>query len=273
MSATIISVATTGAWPGKEDNPAVPITPEEIAKDVIECYHAGASVAHLHMRDEQGRGSMDKDLFKKTVDLIRSECDILINLTTSGALDATNETRQAHLRLLRPDLASYDAGTMNWMHAGIFENHPAFLEELGMTMQEIGVKPEIEVFDTSFLYNALYYQSKGVLKSPLFIQFVLGAPGGIAATVENLVFLKNLLPEDAVWSAFGIGKNHLPILYATLALGGHIRVGMEDNVMYRKGELATSNAQFVRRAVRIIEEMDRKVATVEEAANILGVRK
>jgi len=162
---------------------------------------------------------------------------------------------------------------MNWMHAGIFENHPAFLEELGLTMQEIGVKPEIEVFDTSFLYNALYYQSKGVLKSPLFIQFVLGAPGGIAATVENLVFLKNLLPEDAVWSAFGIGKNHLPILYATLALGGHIRVGMEDNVMYRKGELATSNAQFVRRAVRIIEEMDRKVATVEEAANILGVRK
>lgn len=273
MAKTMITVATTGAWPTKENNPKVPMTPQEIAEDVYECWQAGAAIAHLHMRDDHGKGTMDKERFKETVSLIREKCDIILNLTTSGDLNATDETRMAHLIELRPEMASYDAGTMNWGHNSIFMNHPAFLEKLGLTMQEIGVKPEIEVFDAGMFYNALYYLKKGVLKWPVHFQFVLGAPGGMTATVENLVFLKGLLPaENITWSALGIGAGHLPIMYAALALGGHLRVGMEDNVFYAKDRLAKSNAEFVERTGRMIREFNNEVATPAEARQILGLK-
>lgn len=273
MDKTIITVAPTGAWPTKKDNPNVPMTPKEIAEDVYECYKAGAAIAHLHMRDDEGRGTMDKERFEETVTLIREKCDIIINLTTSGDLYATDETRQAHLKSIRPEMASYDCGSMNWQHTSVFLNTPAFLEQLGKTMQEYGIKPEIEIFDAGMIYNAQYYVKKRILKEPLHYQFVLGAAGGIAATVENLVFLKNLIPSNSTWSAFGIGKAHIPIMLATIALGGHIRVGMEDNVMFAKGQLAESNAQFVTRAANIIKESGNKVATPDEAREILGLRK
>jgi len=271
MADTIITVAPTGAWPTKEHNPAIPLTPREIADDVFECWQAGAAVAHLHMRDNEGKGTMDKGRFIETVGRIRERCDVVLNLTTSGDLNATDETRMAHLIELKPELASYDAGTMNWMHSTLFVNHPAFLEKLADVMNQNGVKPEIEVFDAGMFYNAMHYMKKGVLRGPGYFQFVLGAAGGIGATVENLVFLKSLLPSDAVWSAFGIGAAHLPILFATLALGGHIRVGMEDNVFYAKGRLAKNNAEFVARAGRIIREANRTVATPSSARKILGL--
>lgn len=269
----IITVAPTGAWPSKKDNPAIPLTPKEIAEDVFECWQAGAAIAHLHMRDDKGMGTMDKNLFKETVGLIREKCDIVLNLTTSGDLNATDDTRMAHLAEIKPELGSYDCGSMNWMHNSLFLNPPAFLEKLGTVMNESGVKPEIEIFDGGMIYNAQYYLKKGILKAPLHYQFVLGAAGGMAATVENLVFLKGLIPADATWSALGIGKGHLPILYTALALGGHVRVGMEDNVIYSKGRLAKSNAEFVERTVRIIREMDKEQATSDEARTILGVTK
>ena len=272
MAKTIITVATTGAWPTKADNPNVPMTPEDISNDVYECWKSGAAIAHLHMRDANGKGTMDKSLFEKTVMLIREKCDIVINCTTSGDLNATDETRQAHLKSIRPEMASYDCGSMNWMNSTLFINHPKFLEELGLTMQEYNVKPEIEVFDSSFIYNALHYVNKGVLKTPVHYQLVLGAAGGTAATVENLVYLKNLIPEGSTWSAFGIGRGHMPILYATIALGGHIRVGMEDNVYYSKGKLSSSNAQFVERAARIIKEYGNDVATPDDAREMLSLR-
>jgi len=273
MSKTIITIATTGAWPTKENNPAVPLTPKEIAEDVYECWQAGAAVAHLHMRDAQGKGTMDKELFKETVSLIRAKCDIVLNLTTSGDINATDETRMAHLIELKPEMASFDAGSMNWMHAALFINHPAFLEKLGTVMIENGVKPEIEVFDAGMLYNALYYMKKGVIQAPPHFQFVLGAAGGTTATVENLVYLKGLLPPGATWSALGIGAGHLPIQFATLALGGHVRVGMEDNVMYAKGRLAKNNAEFVARAGRLIREANNEVATPDDARAILSLKK
>lgn len=273
MQKVIISVAPTGAWPTKEHNPNIPLTPQEIAEDVYECWKAGAAIAHLHMRDENGKGTMSKERFAETVKLIRSKCDILLNLTTSGDLNATDETRMAHLIELKPELASYDAGSMNWMHNSLFINHPHFLEKLGKTMMENGVKPEIEVFDAGMLYNALYYMKKGVITSPGHYQFVLGAAGGTAATVENLVYLKSLLPADSTWSALGIGAGHLPILFATLALGGHVRVGMEDNVLYAKDRLAKSNAEFVERAVRLIKEANKEVAKPADAAKILNLKK
>lgn len=273
MAKVIITVAPTGAWPTKEHNPNIPLTPREIADDVYSCWQAGASIAHLHMRDEQGRGTMNKERFAETVKLIREKCDIVLNLTTSGDLEATDETRMAHFIELKPELASFDAGTMNWMHSSLFINHPHFLEKLGKTMLENGVKPEIEVFDAGMLYNALYYMKKGVLASPGHYQFVLGAAGGTAATVENLVYLKSLLPPDSTWSAFGIGAGHIPIMYAAIALGGHVRVGMEDNVYYAKNRLAKSNAEFVERAARLIKEANQEVATPDDARKILNLKK
>ena len=273
MSKVIITVAPTGAWPSKKDNPAIPLTPREIAEDVYECWQAGAAVAHLHMRDEQGQGTMCKEKFKETVALIREKCDIVLNLTTSGDLQATDETRMAHLVEIKPELASYDCGTMNWAHNSVFYNTPSFLEKLGQTMQENGVKPEVEIFDGGMIYNSLYYLKKGVLKAPVHYQFVLGVPGGMEATVQNLVFLQGLIPEGSTWSALGVGKGHLPILYAALALGGHIRVGMEDNVLYDKGVLAKNNAQFVERTARIVREINRTPASPDDARAILGLQK
>ena len=173
---------------------------------------------------------------------------------------------------LRPEMASYDCGSMNWLHTSVFENSPSFLEKLGHKMQECDVKPEIEVFDAGMVYNALYYLKKGVLKAPLHFQFVLGAAGGMAATVENLVFLKSLIPEDSTWGALGIGKGHLPILYTALALGGHVRVGMEDNIFYAPKQLAKSNAEFVERTKRIAAEIGKEIATPDEARKMLNLK-
>lgn len=269
MADTIITVATTGAFPTKADNPAIPLTPREIADDVYECWQAGAAIAHLHMRDDDGKGTMDTRRFVETVGRIRERCDIVLNLTTSGDLNATDETRMAHLIELKPEFASYDAGSMNWMHSTLFINHPSFLVKLAAVMAENGVRPEIEIFDPGMFYTAMHYIKNGILNAPAYFQFVLGAAGGIAATVENLVFLKGLLPPKTPWSAFGIGSGHLPILYATLALGGHIRVGMEDNVLYAKGRLAKSNAEFVARAARLVVEANNQVATPEKARKLL----
>lgn len=270
---TIITVAPTGAWPTKENNPNIPLTPKEIADDVYECYKAGAAVCHLHMRDDEGKGTMDKAKFEETVALIKEKCDIVINLTTSGDVVSTDETRMAHIESIKPDLGSFDCGSMNWMHSSVFVNHPKFLEKLGLLMQEVETKPEIEIFDAGMVYNSLYYLKKGVLKSPLHYQFVLGAAGGSTATVENLVYLKSLIPEGSTWSALGIGRGHVPIMLATVALGGHLRVGMEDNVMFSPTELAESNAQLVKRAADIIRIAGNEVATPDDAREILGLKK
>lgn len=273
---TIITVATTGAWPKKENNPNVPMTPEEIAEDVYACWKAGAAMAHLHMRDDQGNGTMDKEKFKKTLELIRAhkDCDIIVNMTTSGDLNATDETRQAHLKELHPEMASYDCGSMNWLHTSLFLNPPKFLEELGVTMQENNVKPEIEAFDPGMIANAAYYLKKGILKAPLHFQFCMGCANGIPGTMKNLIFMKETMDElcpGSTWSCFGVGHSAMEMLYGAVALGGGIRVGMEDNVMYAKGQLAESNVQFVERAKRVIEEYGKQAATPAEARQILGL--
>lgn len=272
----IITVATTGAWPSKKDNPNVPLTPEEIARDVYACWKAGASVCHLHMRDDSGAGTMDVEKFRKTKELIRAyrDCDIIINMTTSGDIYATDETRMLHLRELRPELGTFDCGSMNWQHNALFLNPPKFLEQLGLTMQEYGVKPEIEAFDPGMIYNAAYYIKKGVLKAPVHFQMCMGAAGGIEGTTKNLLFMVETMQSVApgsTWSCFGVGRTAMEILYAGVALGGHVRVGMEDNVFYAKGTLATGNVQFVERAARVIREYGLEVATSAEAREILSI--
>ena len=268
----ILTVAHTGAWPQKSDTPNVPLTPEEIADDVYACWKAGASVSHIHVRNDEGKPSMEFAKFEKAVKLIRERCDIVLNLTTSGGIGLTDDERMKPFIELRPEMASYDCGSMNWMHNAVFENHPKFLEALGKKMEECNVKPEIEVFDAGMVYNALYYLKKGILKTPLHFQFVLGTPGGMTATIQNLVFLKSLIPEDCTWSALGIGKEHLPILFTALALGGNIRVGMEDNIFYAPGRLAASNVEFVERTKRIITELGREAATPDETREILNLK-
>jgi len=271
MTKAIITVAPTGEGPKKCDNPAVPTTPREIAEDVFEAYQAGAAIAHLHMRDDDENPSMSTEKFIETVHLIREKCDIILNLTTSGDVTAGDEIRTAHLKILKPEMASFDAGSMNWMNETLFINHPAFLEQLGHVMLENNIKPEIEIFDTGMVYNSLHYLKTGALKSPIHYQFVMGAPGGIPASIENLIYMTRMIPEGSTWSAFGIGRHHLPIMTAALALGGHVRIGFEDNIYYRKGQLAKSNAEMVARGVRIANELERGVATVEEARQILGL--
>jgi uncharacterized protein (DUF849 family) len=268
----ILTVATTGAWPQKTDTPYIPITPEEIAGEVFKCWQAGASVAHIHVRDDEGKASMSFEKFEKTVKLIRERCDIVLNLTTSGGLGLTDEIRMKPFIELKPELASYDCGSMNWLHSSVFENHPRFLEKLGAAMKEHGVKPEIEIFDAGMVYNALYYLKQGILEAPLHFQFVLGAAGGMAATVENLIFLKSLIPPDATWSALGIGKGHLPILFTTLAMDGNVRVGMEDNIFYAPKVLAKSNVEFIERTKRIAAELGKGIATPDETRKILNLR-
>lgn len=272
----IITVATTGAWPTKDNTPNVPIEPSEIAEEIYNCWKEGAAVAHIHCRDDEGKAAMVFEKFEETVKLVRAhdDCDIIINLTTSGGVNLKEEDRIKPFYELKPDMASFDCGTMNWQHTTIFENNPAFLEKLGTLMQEVNVKPEVEAFDPGMIYNAGYYLKKGILKSPLHFQFCMGVAGGIAATTKNLVFMKDIMDEVApgsTWSAFGVGKGAMEILYSAIAMGGHIRVGMEDNVLYRKGQIADSNMQFVARAKRIIEEYTCEVATPAEAREILGL--
>ncbi|MHB9863738.1 beta-keto acid cleavage family enzyme [Streptomyces sp. YIM S03343] len=269
----IVSAALTGAVTPKSINEHIPLTPKEIAEDAYRCWKAGAAVVHLHMRDDEGLGTMDKEKFKETIDLIKSheDCDVVINCTTAGDNRATDDDRMAHLPYVLPEIASYDSGSFNWMPDGVFTNSPQFLERLGLTMKELGIKPELEIFDSGFMGTAEYYLKRGVLLAPLHYQFVLGVLGGLEATVENLLFLKNRLPEGSTWSAFGIGRDHLKILYATLALGGHVRVGLEDNVYYSKGVLAT-NVSLVERAVRVIKEFGKEPATPDEARQLLKLK-
>lgn len=277
----IITAAVTGAWPKKENNPNVPMTPQEIADDVYACWKAGAAVAHLHMRDDEGNGTMDTAKFEETVNLIHTkypDCDIVLNLTTSGDIHADDEIRVVHVKKLKPEMASYDCGSMNWLNSGLFLNTPKFLTDCGLLFQELGVKPEIEAFDPGMIGNAAYYIKKGVLKTPVHFQFCMGCANGIAGSMKNLIFMKETADElvgkgNYTWSCFGVGHSAMEMLYGAVALGGNIRVGMEDNVMYAKGQLAESNVQFIERAVRVIKEYGKEVATPDEARQILGLAK
>ena len=277
----IITAAVTGAWPKKENNPNVPMTPQEIADDVYACWKAGAAVAHLHMRDDEGNGTMDTAKFEETVNLIHTkypDCDIVLNLTTSGDIHADDEIRVAHVKKLKPEMASYDCGSMNWLNSGLFLNTPKFLTDCGLLFQETNTKPEIEAFDPGMIGNAAYYIKKGVLKTPVHFQFCMGCANGIPGTMKNLIFMKETADElvgkgNYTWSCFGVGHSAMEMLYGAVALGGGIRVGMEDNVMYAKGQLAESNVQFIERAVRVIKEYGKEVATPDEARQILGLAK
>jgi 3-keto-5-aminohexanoate cleavage enzyme len=212
---------------------------------------------------------MDLELFRETVSLIKQRCNIILNLTTSGSGEITEEQRLGPLEL-RPELASFDAGSMNF-GPRVFINSPQFLEKLAAKMKQYHVKPEIEVFDGGMIYNALRLVEKGLIDPPLHFQFVLGVRGGLAAIPRNLIFLVDSIPPGSTWSVVGIGKGQLPMALMSMAMGGHVRVGMEDNIYLAKGVLAKSNAEFVEKMVRFAREVGREVATPDDARKILGL--
>lgn len=275
----IITVATTGAWPKKKNNPNIPLVPDEIAEEIFNCWKCGAAVAHVHVRDEEGNDSMKVDTFREVIDTLHSrhpECDIVLNLTSAGGIANSEEARMAPFIELKPEMASFDCGTMNWMHFGIFNNNTPFLMKMGEEMQKAGVKPEVEVFDIAMLYDAEWLLKKGYLKTPLHFQFCLGCAGGLPTTADSVIEMKNVVEKlfpGSTWSAFGVGRGAMPVMYAAIAAGGNIRVGMEDNVVYSDGILAENNMQFVERAVRVIKEFGCEPATPTEARMILSLNK
>lgn len=267
----ILTVAPTGSSTPADKCPGLPVTPREIARETYECWKAGASVVHLHVRDDQGNATMEYEKFRESVALIREKCDIVINMTTAGGFGVPDEERILPLDLI-PEMATMDAGSMNVKGDFVFHNSIAFLEKLGQRTQELGIRPEVEVMDTGMVYTALRLMERGYIQTPPHFQFVLGMENGMAATVENLVYMKRLIPAGATWSAFGVGKAHLTILMATLALGGHVRVGMEDNIYLDVGQKARSNVDFVERTKKLIELTNRQTATPAQTRAMLGLR-
>ena len=277
MNKLIIAAALTGSGTSKEANPNVPYSAGEIAEQAVACARAGASAVHIHVREDNGWPTMDTGKFTAAFEVVKAATeaagvDVIVNLTTSGSAGiAPNDIRLAHLKKLRPEMCSFDAGTMNWNNGGVFLNAPDFLEELSATVVAEGIKPEIEIFDNGMIGNSLYYIKKHGIPTPCHFQFVLGVGGGADGTVRNLNFLHEMLPPGSTWSVTGIGKPHLPMLLTALAMGADgVRVGLEDNLYYARGVKAT-NVQLVERAAELARLAGREIATTDEARAILGI--
>ena len=268
----IITAAVTGSGPTKEMNPAVPYTPEEIIDAAVECHKAGAAIAHIHVRDPKtGKPDFKVELFKEILEGIRQRCDMLVNLTTSGLNLEGPDVIERRLTpvSLKPDLCSLDVGSINFQDK-VFINSPQWAEAAAKSMRENGVKPELEVFDSGHISQAVDLIQKRLIDNPPWFQICMGVKWGIEASEENLLFMKNKLPENAVWSVLGIGKAQLPMITSAIKIGGHVRVGFEDNIYLEKGVLAKSNAQFVEMAVNLSKQFGRKPATPDETRTILS---
>ena len=294
MAKTIITAALTGAITPKGYE--IPETPQQIAACAYECWKAGAAVVHLHMRDDDGAGVMDPIKFYETIRLIRldhPDCDVIINCTSSGDNRVSddspygNAVRMLHHRYVPGiEMGTFDAGSFNWgIPGGIFSNSPSFLTALGTLYLEKGIKPEFEVFDMGMICAAGVYWKKGIVKAPLHFQLCLGVIGGMAATPydvqDMLTYIRKLqaegdLPQEITVSGFGIGKGHLPVMFSMLANDCHIRVGMEDNVVYGKdkdgNKILATNLMLVERAKRAVEAYGNEAATSAEAREILGLK-
>lgn len=273
-SKVILTAAITGSRMQRDVAPYIPITPEEIAQSAVECWEAGASIVHIHVRDPKtGMGSQDLELFRRVVEPLRAKTDVVICLTTSGVpgLNLPTEERLAPLRL-KPELASFDAGSIN-LGGKPFINTLEFLDEAAKQMRDYGVKPEIEVFDLGMIMTALRMRQDGKLPDPLHFQFVLGTPWGAPATPKSFLHFHEHIPADATWSVIGIGRQQIHMAMMALIMGGHIRVGMEDNIYLKHGVHAKTNAEFIERYARLCREYGREVATPDETRNILGLKK
>jgi uncharacterized protein (DUF849 family) len=286
---TVITCAITGSAQVSQKHPQVPLTPVQIAASAIEAARAGAAVVHIHVRDPQtGHTSGDSALFRQVVDRIRaSDVDVILNLTTSygarfypdpppGLPPRVNqvlapERRVAHVVELRPEICTLDMGSMN-LRSFVFVNTPGHLERMAVSIKEAGVKPELEVFDSGMIRLARDFIQRGLIDSPPLFQLCLGTKWGIEASPRAMGFMRDQLPEGAVWSALGVGRHEFPVLAQAVLMGGHVRVGLEDNLYLEKGVPAPSNAALVEKAVLTIEALGGQVATAQEARRIFQTR-
>lgn len=272
MGKMIITVGVTGSRITREQTPYIPVSPEEIAVSGIEAWRAGAAVVHIHVRDPgTGLGTQELSLFKEVVDRIRDETDAILCLTTSG-IPGRNLPIPERLQplALQPEMVSFDAGSLN-LNQTVFLNPPEFLETLAKETLASGIKPELEVFDAGMIHTCIRYAEKGLLQRPLHFQFVLGTIGGMPATAKSLLHMTEILPEGSTWSVIGSGAGQLSMVMLGMVMGGHVRVGLEDNIYYSKGVLAKTNAELVERVVRIAKEYGRDIATPAEARKILSL--
>jgi len=287
----IVSCAVTGAGDTVGKSPHIPVTPEEVANAAIEAAKAGAAIAHIHVRDpETGKGSRDPELFKEAVDRIRSsDTDVVINLTSGMGGDWTPSEedpsmpgpgtdmigpleRLAHVKELLPEICSLDCGTLNFGDGNeIYIATPPYLRKMAELTKEWGVKPELEVFELGHLRFAKQMIAEGLIDEPPMFQICLGIPWGADHSVDMLKVMKDELPGGVVWGGFGISRMQMPIAAAAVAMGGNVRVGLEDNIYLERGVHAT-NAQLVEKVIGIIDRMGARAVTPAEARKKLGLR-
>jgi 3-keto-5-aminohexanoate cleavage enzyme len=267
MTGVVLTIAPTGPIATKADNPSLPTQPEEIADAVADAYERGAAVAHIHLRDEQDRPTADLEIARRTIGLIEDRCPILIQLSTGVGLTVPFEEREALVEL-RPAMATLNPCTMSF-GAGEFRNAPADVERLARRMQELGIKPELEIYDSGHLDECLRLRDAGIVTGRLQFSIVLGVRGGMAATAQNLVSMVSRLPEDAIWQVIAIGRSNLDLTAIGLALGGNARAGLEDTLYLGKGRLAEGNNPLIERAAALVRDLDRAVATPGEAAAVV----
>jgi 3-keto-5-aminohexanoate cleavage enzyme len=269
MDKLIITVALTGNVPTRQMNPSLPATADEIAADVRRCTDAGAIIFHVHARDKAQKPTLDSEVFKANARRIKETApEVIIQLSTGARAGKDWEARANPVRLL-PEMASFTTGSNN-LPGIVYENSPQFIEFLAGVFKETGVKPEVEVFETGMISNAVYLQNKGFIEPPLHFDFVLGAPGSMAGTVKNLVFLSESIPAGSTWTVAGIGKAEIPLAAAAIAMGGHVRVGLEDNLYLPDGSPA-SNPKLVEKVVAIAKEIGRDIADPDEARSLLSL--
>jgi 3-keto-5-aminohexanoate cleavage enzyme len=263
----MITAAICGAEIFRDQTPYVPYSPEELAAEAIRCRHAGATMVHLHVREPDGRPSQRADLFAETMRRIRAECDILVQFSTGGAVGMSVEERADALKLC-PDMATLTTGSVNFGD-DVFLNAPPMVRAIANRMREFGVRPEVECFDTGMVEAALRLAKDGALDLPGHFNFVLGMPGGMGATPAHLDFIRSLLPDGCTWSVAGIGRFEMPLARQAIQVGGHVRVGLEDNLYATKGVLARGSFELVAQVAAMAEELGRPLATIGQARTLL----
>lgn len=269
MDPLVVTVAAVGAELTLDDQPNLPVTPELLARDAAECEAAGASIYHLHVRDEKARPTMDVERFRAARAAIEDATDLIVQFTTGGAVTDPADVRLSPLEL-RPEMATLTTGTVNFGD-DVFSNPVPLVTRLYRRMIELGVTPEYEIFDAGMIATAVRLRQELDAEHHAHFDFVLGVPGALPAWDDALPFLVKHLPEGSTWSATGIGRSHLPVTEQSIALGGHVRTGFEDVLYYAKGERARSNAQLIERVVAMARRAGRSIATPGQARDLLGL--
>ena len=268
MEKLIITVAPTGSSPKKKHTPHVPVTVEEIVTCALRCEDEGASIVHIHIRDEDENPSDDPQIFHDIVKRIRKRSNLIIQVSTGGRAGTDLDSRIQRLQM-RPEMASLTTGSVNFPNSA-YVNPPDLIEALAKEMQRLEIKPEMEIFDLSMINNAVALGDRSLAGRPLHFNFVMGLQGAMPAKIEQLAHLSICLPAESTWTVSGIGAAQLIMNIHAVLMGGNARVGLEDNIYYKKGELAT-NERLVQRIARLSKELGREVATPDEARKILGL--